>query len=90
MCNLDRSTIDYAMELTPIKYGKFCLGSNIPIVEEKYALTTNPPDICVAMIWHFKDSILKNFKSYIDNGGSVLFPLPKPVLYTKDGIEEIK
>lgn len=93
MCNIDSKLVDYAMELSEFKFGKYTLGSNIPIVDER-GILNNPdvknPDICVAAIWHFKDSILKNFKSYINNGGSVLFPLPKPVLYTKDGIEEIK
>lgn len=93
MCDIDHRLIDYAMELSDFKFGKYTLGSNIPIVDEKLIMDAKrigKPDICVAAIWHFKDSILKNFDKYIQDGGSVLFPLPKPMLYTKTGVVEIK
>jgi len=36
------------------------------------------PDYFVVLPWHFKDHIVLREKSFLKNGGKLLFPLPHP------------
>ena len=82
---LNNKVVDFALEVSPFKFGKYCLGSDIEIVDEKLALKVSPPDIICVMVWHFKESFLKIYKEFIENGGTVVFVFPYPHKVTKDG-----
>ncbi len=82
---LNNKVVDFALEVSPFKYEKYCLGSDIQIVDEKLALKVSPPDIICVMVWHFKESFLKIYKEFIANGGQVIFAFPTPHKVTKDG-----
>jgi SAM-dependent methyltransferase len=83
-CGLTDAEIDIALELTPFKFGKFCLGSDILIANERDIMNSDAkPDMLVGAIWHFKKGLLRSFDKYLDEGGSILFPLPTPTVYTK-------
>lgn len=86
IANLNNEIIDYAMEVSDFKYNRYTLGSNIPIISEKEIMSSaKKPDVLVGMIWAFKDGILKNFKQFIEDGGSIIFPLPNPHFVDKTG-----
>lgn len=73
MINTD--LIDYIVDETPEKIGKFSPGTGIPIVY-KDELTKNPPDYLVILSWNFSDEIMKKAK---DSGfkGKFIIPIPE-------------
>jgi NDP-4-keto-2,6-dideoxyhexose 3-C-methyltransferase len=86
---LDNKVIDYALEVSPFKFDKYCLGSDIQILDEKLVMRTGKPDVLVAMVWHFKETFLKVFRDFINAGGVLVFPFPTPHMVTKDGTVEL-
>lgn len=71
-------------EIHEDKFGKFTVGTNIPIISEKKLLEKNP-DIIMVLPWHFRDHFIKILEDYIADGGSLLFPLPTPQLFMSGG-----
>lgn len=82
--DLNAETITAAAERNEEKWGKKTAGTNIPIVSEDEARRANP-DYFLCLPWFFKDEFIKREVKYLDKGGTLIFPLPKPVLVTKDG-----
>lgn len=37
-------------------------------------------DVWLCPIWHFKDSVLRREREFLERGGKILFPLPEPVM----------
>ena len=68
--------IEYFLDTTPTKFGKFTPGSNIPII--KY--NGIPKNIKYAYLgaWNFKDEIFKKEKKFIKNGGKFITHVPYP------------
>lgn len=87
---LDNKVIDYALEVSPFKFDKYCLGSDIQILDEKLVMRTGKPDVLVAMVWHFKETFLKVFRDFINAGGVLVFPFPTPHMVTKDGTFDLE
>tara|TARA_Y100000816_G_scaffold288902_1_gene274348 strand:- start:1913 stop:3097 length:1185 start_codon:yes stop_codon:yes gene_type:complete len=75
-CNLDNKYIDYFLDTTPTKIGKFTPGTHIPILKYKKI----PDDINYAFLgaWNFKDEIFKKEKQYIKRGGKFISHVPSP------------
>jgi hypothetical protein len=80
--NLNSSLLDYAVERNPDKLNRFTPGTNIPIILEE-EMRKNPPKYMLVLPWHFKDEIVKRESEYIENGGTLIFPLPKFEIFTK-------
>lgn len=81
-CKISRNFIPFAAERNSDKYGRFTPGSSIPIISEKESRKLNP-DYYLVMPWHFKDEILERENEYLQNGGKLIFPLPKIKIYEK-------
>ncbi|OGM21551.1 hypothetical protein A2955_00510 [Candidatus Woesebacteria bacterium RIFCSPLOWO2_01_FULL_37_19] len=68
--------IDYIVDESPERYGRFTPGTHIPIV---------PPEIfrkdkvkhALLLAWNYKDMIIKKEFDFIKNGGKFIIPLPK-------------
>jgi len=75
-CGITAKHIPYIAEVNPEKFGSFTPGTNIPIISEEEAHAMNP-DYFLVLPWHFKDNILSREKTYIENGGKFIFPLPE-------------
>ena len=73
--NLDCSFIDYAVERNPDKLNRYTPGTNIPIILEE-EMRKNPPKYMLVLPWHFKNEIVKRESEYLENGGTLIFPLP--------------
>ena len=80
--NLDVSFIDYAVERNPDKLSRYTPGTNIPIILEE-EMRKNPPKYMLVLPWHFKNEIVKRESEYLENGGTLIFPLPKFNLVVK-------
>ncbi|MFH2024274.1 MAG: class I SAM-dependent methyltransferase [bacterium] len=75
-CGLDETLISCIAEVNKNKFGCFTVGTNIPIVSESEAKVLNP-DYLFVLPWHFKKNIIERESEYLNNGGKLLFPLPK-------------
>src|SRR3990167_6110573 len=71
-CELDNKIIDYIVDGTPYKQGKFTPGTNIPIMPEEHLLK-DPPDIVLILAWNFKDEIMQKLKG---RGYTFVVPIP--------------
>tara|TARA_B100001057_G_scaffold195871_2_gene196593 strand:- start:289 stop:1473 length:1185 start_codon:yes stop_codon:yes gene_type:complete len=75
-CNLDNKFIDYFLDTTPTKIGKFTPGTHIPILKYKKI----SPNIRYVFLgaWNFKDEIFKKEKKFIKRGGKFISHVPYP------------
>lgn len=76
-------------EINPDKYGLVTIGSNIPIISEEGVLELVKPDYCLILPWHFINGFKKRCAKYLEEGGALIVPCPRPKLITKDGEEWI-
>ena len=82
-CRLDSSIIDYIVDGTPYKQGKFIPGVNIPIISEeafvKELQGRKIPMIVLILAWNFRDEIItKVLKIYKEFGLKPIFVIPIP------------
>ena len=66
--------IRYAIDRSPEKHGLLTI-TGIPIVGEETA-HLGPADIWLCPIWQFRESVLRREAWYLEQGGTILFPLP--------------
>ncbi len=75
-CRLNTGTIDYIVDDTPEKIGKFSPGTGIPIVDRS-PLADNPPDYLVILAWNFAREIIDSAADFRRAGGKFIVPVPK-------------
>jgi len=76
-CKFSPKDISCIAEVNSEKFGVYTPGTLIPIVSEQEAKAMRP-DYFVVLPWHFKKNIILREKSFLNNGGKLLFPLPRP------------
>lgn len=81
-CGIGTDLIPSIGEVNDYKFGRVTPGTNIPIVSEEEVLRQNP-DYLVIGPYHFRDSFIKILDSYLNDGGRIIFPLPKLEVYSK-------
>jgi hypothetical protein len=64
--------VDYIVDDTPEKIGKYSPGSGIPIVSRS-VLEAEPPDYLLILSWNFKDEIIASLSNY---RGQIVIPIP--------------
>jgi hypothetical protein len=74
-CKINSKILPYIGEVNAFKYDKFTPGTNIKIISENKAKKMNP-DYFLVLPWHFRDFIIQKEKSFLNNGGKLIFPLP--------------
>lgn len=67
-CGIDNKYIDYIVDSTREKIGKFTPGTHIPIKSPNY-FKNNYPDVAVLNSWNHKKEILKKEKTFKKKGG---------------------
>jgi NDP-4-keto-2,6-dideoxyhexose 3-C-methyltransferase len=77
---LDRRLIRSAAERNPEKWGKYTVGTWIPIISEAEA-RAHANDFLV-LPWHFLDEIQIRERDFLNRSGKLIVPLPTP--YTID------
>jgi len=73
---LDNKLIAAAAERSPEKWGKYTIGSWIPIVSEEEARKANP-DYFLVLPWAFFDEFYKREAEWRSRGGKFIVPLPE-------------
>ena len=76
-CQIDTELLDYLLDTTPAKQGKYSPGMHIPVVSPD-EFHKNPPDYALMLAWNYKDEILKKEQKFIENGGKFIVPIPEP------------
>jgi hypothetical protein len=74
-CRFDASTIDYIVDDTPEKVGRFSPGNGIPIVG-RTVLADDPPDFLLILAWNFAKEIIASTSEYSGEGGKYIVPIP--------------
>jgi len=81
-CRLDTGTIDYIVDDTPEKIGKYSPGTGIPIVDRS-VLADDPPDYLLILAWNFAQEIIGTTSEY---GGRYVIPIPAfKIVESQDG-----
>jgi hypothetical protein len=73
---LDHSLIEAASERSPEKWGKFTVGTGIPIVSEDEARKANP-EYFLVLPYAFFDEFYRREEEWRKKGGQFLLPLPQ-------------
>lgn len=76
-CGINCEQIEYVCDNTPLKQGKFCPGSAIPIVSEDSFLRS-PPDYAILFAWNHQSEILKSQAWFSKSGGNWITHVPVP------------
>lgn len=71
-CRLDAATIDYIVDDTPEKIGRFSPGNGIRIVDRS-VLESDPPDYLVILAWNFAREIMESIHDF---DGRFIMPIP--------------
>ena len=78
-CKIDSKIIDFFVDTTPEKVGKFMPGTNILIKKYNKKLLQNTNFIFLGA-WNFKNEIFKKEAGFIDRGGKFITHVPKPMI----------
>lgn len=73
---LDNTLITAASERSPEKWGKYTVGTWIPIVSEEEARKANP-DYFLVLPWAFFQEFYEREKEWRNTGGKFIVPLPE-------------
>jgi methylation protein EvaC len=76
-CNIKNETLEYFLDTTPNKIGKYMPGTHIYIKNYNKTLL-NKVDYAFLGAWNFKEEIFKKEKQYIKNGGKFITHVPIP------------
>lgn len=86
--DLNNTLIAKAVERNPEKFGKRIASLDIPIISEEQA-RKDKPDVMLILPWFFAQEFVKRESEYLQNGGTLLFPLPNPYIITKEGTTQL-
>jgi SAM-dependent methyltransferase len=79
-CGIGKDLIEYTVDRSPYKQGRFLPGSRIPIYHPERIRETKP-DYVVILPWNLKDEIMEQLQFIREWGGSFVVPIPKVTVY---------
>ena len=75
-CGIGKDLIEYTVDRSPHKQGRFLPGSHIPICHPDRIRETKP-DYVVVLPWNLKDEIIEQLQFIREWGGRFVVPIPK-------------
>ncbi len=80
-CGIRTDFIDYTVDRSPHKQGKFLPGTHIP-VHEPDVIKRTKPDYLLILPWNLKDEIMQQMAFIRDWGGAFVVPIPDVQVYS--------
>ncbi|MFO0972166.1 MAG: class I SAM-dependent methyltransferase [Phycisphaerae bacterium] len=74
-CGLGRETLDFVVDRSAAKHGRFMPGSHLPILPTDELLHRRPA-YALLLAWNWADEILVQQRTYRAAGGRFIIPLP--------------
>ncbi|NQV86130.1 MAG: class I SAM-dependent methyltransferase [Woeseiaceae bacterium] len=74
-CHFDQEIVNYIVDDTPEKIGRFSPGTGIPIVSRD-VLAKDPPDYLLILAWNFARDIVESTADFSAAGGKYIIPIP--------------
>ncbi len=78
-CGVGTDLIEYVVDVSPHKQGRYLPGSRLPIYEPEKLLETRP-DYVLILPWNLRDEIIANMPQVRDWGGRFVVPIPTTTL----------
>jgi SAM-dependent methyltransferase len=75
-CGIGKDLIEYTVDRSPYKQGRFLPGSHIPIYHPDRIRETKP-DYVVILPWNLKNEIMEQLQFIREWGGKFVIPIPK-------------
>ncbi|MBV9340379.1 MAG: methyltransferase domain-containing protein [Acidobacteria bacterium] len=75
-CGIQRDLIEYTVDRSPHKQGRFLPGSHIPIYHPD-RIRESKPDFVVILPWNLKDEIMTQLQFIREWGGRFVVPIPR-------------
>jgi len=75
-CGLTPDLVEYVVDMSPLRSGKYVPGVSIPIVPED-VFRRNPPDYAIMTAWNYEPEIVRKEQPFLANGGRFIVPLPE-------------
>jgi SAM-dependent methyltransferase len=79
-CGIGKDLIEYSVDRSPYKQGRFLPGTHIPIYHPDRIRETKP-DYVVILPWNLKDEIMQQLQFIREWGGKFVVPIPKLAEY---------
>jgi hypothetical protein len=74
-CGIGRDLLDYVVDRSPHKQGRFMPGVGLPIAAPE-RLLEDRPDYVLLLTWNFADEILAQQAEFRAGGGRFIVPVP--------------
>ncbi len=79
-CGIGKDLIEYTVDRSPYKQGRFLPGTHIPIYHPDRIRETKP-DYVIILPWNLKDEIIDQLQYVREWGGRLVVPIPKVAVY---------
>jgi SAM-dependent methyltransferase len=79
-CGIGKDLIEYTVDRSPYKQGRFLPGNHIPIHHPDRIAQTKP-DYVVILPWNLKDEIMQQLQFIREWGGRFVVPIPKLAIH---------
>ncbi len=77
-CGISTQYLDYIIDKTYFKHGKFTPGMHIPVFPVEKIEEDGPPDCYLLLVWNYAAGILKQEEEFRKHGGKFIIPIPIP------------
>lgn len=86
-CQVSNAQIKEVCDGSSKKISKFTPGTNLKIIS-KETMRKKKPDYLLVLIWSFRKEVIKQEIKFLENGGKLVFLLPKFHIVNKENFEE--